>query len=245
MINLIRNGLAKVIEKFSSEGLFLSLGRLFFAGAGLGFGGNSSKSEVRLASKLLIKKDKLIIWDVGANIGEYTQALLYELKNCHVYSFEPSPSAYKKLKNRFTNKEDRVNIFPFALGNEEGFLPLFGNFDGSVTSSLTQRQIQDLKFQKLYDVEVKTLKIMAKELQHIPDMLKLDVEGAELDVLKGGKEIAKEIKLIQFEHGAASLDAGIHFKDLFQFMTDLNRDIYIITPFGLKHIPKYLPIYEF
>ena len=86
---------------------------------------------------------------------------------------------------------------------------------------------------------------MAKELQHIPDMLKLDVEGAELDVLKGGKEIAKEIKLIQFEHGAASLDAGIHFKDLFQFMTDLNRDIYIITPFGLKHIPKYLPIYEF
>lgn len=86
---------------------------------------------------------------------------------------------------------------------------------------------------------------MTEELQHIPDMLKLDVEGAELDVLKGGKEIAKEIKLIQFEHGAASLDAGIRFKDLFQFMIDLNRDIYIITPFGLKHIPKYLPIYEF
>jgi hypothetical protein len=124
-------------------------------------------------------------------------------------------------------------------------MPLFGNFDGSVLSSLSQRKTTNLEFQKLCDVEVSTLEVLSKQLNQIPDMLKLDVEGAELDVLKGGKEIVKNIKLIQFEHGAASLDAGIHFKDLFKFMKDLNREIYIITPFGIRHVSKYLPIYEF
>src|SRR5262249_40221159 len=65
----------------------------------------------------------LIVFDVGANIGDVTQDFL---QSCHVeriYAFEPAPRSYARLADRFQN-ESKVNTFNCGLGSSTGKLEL-------------------------------------------------------------------------------------------------------------------------
>jgi hypothetical protein len=53
-----------------------------------------------------------------------------------------------------------------------------------------------------------------------PPILKLDVEGHELSVLTGGKEMLKKIQLVQFEFGGSNIDARTYFQDFWYFFAD-------------------------
>jgi hypothetical protein len=64
----------------------------------------------------------------------------------------------------------------------------------------------------------------------IIDFVKIDTEGSEFDILKGMKEVIKNIKIIQFEFGTAQIDARNYFINFFIFFKKNNFDIYRITP---------------
>lgn len=120
---------------------------------------------------------KAVIVDAGANIGQVTRVFARPAK--HVYAIEANPDYYDILeKNREYNGWQNVSTFNFAVAAEGGVarLHLCGNpFAYSITNDFQQGEVP---------VPAKTLPVFIKEqqIEHI-DLLKLDIEGAEHDVI--------------------------------------------------------------
>ena len=72
-----------------------------------------------------------------------------------------------------------------------------------------------------------------------PNVLKLDVEGHELDVLEGSMETLKNIQIVQFEFGGTCIDSRKYFLDYWRFFSNLGFDLYRMAPKGLIRIISY------
>jgi FkbM family methyltransferase len=118
------------------------------------------------------------VWDVGANVGYYTVQLAGKTgEGGMVYAFEPAPACADKLRLFNPN----VKVIESALGDMETFLPLAVAEDPlASTHSLctaTQTSVQ---------VRVATGdRLIATGEAHAPNVIKIDVEGFEIEVLKG------------------------------------------------------------
>jgi hypothetical protein len=71
------------------------------------------------------------------------------------------------------------------------------------------------------------------------DLVKIDVEGHELDVLKGFGDLLKKTRLVQFEFGGTNIDTKTFFQDFWYFFKENDFSIYRITPIGNFRIKKY------
>ena len=83
------------------------------------------------------------------------------------------------------------------------------------------------------------------EIGHI-DVLKIDVEGHELDVLHGATEMLSSgrIDVVQFEFGGCNLDTRTNLHEFYSLMSAYGYVIHIITKHGLERIEHYREIYE-
>ena len=80
------------------------------------------------------------------------------------------------------------------------------------------------------------------------DLLKVDVEGFELNVFKSASNlIAKgKIKNVMFEYGGQGVASRVFFSDIFNFFVENKYDLFRITPHGyLVKLESWLPEYEF
>lgn len=83
------------------------------------------------------------------------------------------------------------------------------------------------------------------QIQRI-NFLKIDVEGSELNVLKGANKMlcSGKIDYLQFEYGSTFKDAGISLEAVFQFLQQYRYSLFKILPNGLDCQPEFLPEYE-
>jgi len=134
------------------------------------------------------------IVDVGANVGFYTMRRSLVHKDCRIYSFEPSPSAFSRLKrNIAANGLLNVEAFSWAIGSHSGLV----RFD-EAQQSIQSRVSADGKI----EVTCKTLDDVVREL-NIPriDTLKINTEGHEQSVLEGAKvTLAKVARVVLEAH---------------------------------------------
>ena len=144
-----------------------------------------------------IKNSRVAI-DIGANIGITT---IWMAKNSEkVFSFEPEKQNIKRFKeNLEANNINNVELIKKAVSDKKGELELnilesYGHHSlGKVATS---------KIVGIQKVDVVTLSDFCKEKDiDIIDFLKVDVEGFEIEVFRGAKELfdKKQIKLIAFE----------------------------------------------
>jgi FkbM family methyltransferase len=207
--------------------------------AGIGSGGNVKDSGEKSIFKKLksLKQDSYCLFDVGANKGDFTKIILdfFNNNNIEVHSFEPSRTAFELLSNNI--KSDKVILNNKGLGKEAGVFPFYTDFPGSGTASLTKRKLDYLgvDFDYSEDVSIDTLDnyCFANDIKDI-DLLKLDVEGHELDVLEGSKETLKRkmIKMISFEFGGCNIDTRTFLRDFYYLLNGFDFLLYRITPSG-------------
>ena len=146
--------------------------------------------------KLLdISKNKKVVFDVGAHIGLCTLPLSQLVSN--VYSFEASPTNIKYLNNHLKiNNSNNVNVIPHLVGSENiNNVDFYNVDDGSGIPSIANLKI------KKKNIEINNIKVdqiflddFVNTKSIIPDVLKIDVEGAEFNVLDGATKILKEYR---------------------------------------------------
>ena len=77
------------------------------------------------------------------------------------------------------------------------------------------------------------------------DFVKLDIEGHELQALKGFGEALKHVGLIQFEFGGTHIDSRTYFRDFWEFLRNSGFELYRMGPLGLNRLEAYSERDEF
>lgn len=195
------------------------------------------------------REDNCVIFDVGANVGKYTDLLVKKIgtKNYKIYCFEPTKYCLNRLKNKF-DKFSRININDFGLSDEEIKTEIFYNEEGSGLASIYKRNLDyyGIKLDKSETVKLKRADFFLdnNKIKHL-DLLKMDIEGNELKALCGfGKYLNVDfIDFIQFEYGGANLDSKTSLLDIYALLH--NRDFIVakIMKNGLE-IRDYEPYME-
>jgi len=179
-----------------------------------------------------------LCFDVGANIGEKSEAMLKA--GAHVVAFEPSPSAIPELRARCRGFKN-WHLVPTAVGSEESIATLHITHD-SGKSSLDRNWNRAMDVVNTYSVPVGTLDAAIK-LFGKPFYCKIDVEGWELEVLRG---LSQAIPLISFEFHLN--DKGIDNAILcLEILLDHGPSYINITPAESPffHLPEWMPIKDF
>ena len=221
--------------------------------AGMNFGGSNFKTNGELHLLYQIKKryspnEPLTIFDVGANIGNYSK-VLHEIfgDRATIHSFEPSQKTFEHLKKNISGIN---NVIPnnFGLSNDEGCSTLYSDDDGSGLASLYQRNLDhhNIIISQSEKITLSTIdKYCAENQINNIHFLKLDVEGHELKVLEGACRMLHEKRIdgIQFEFGGCHIDSRVFFRDLYLCLKD-NYRVYRVLKDGLIEISNYNERYE-
>lgn len=134
-----------------------------------------NKDEKRLFDIEL--KPQSLIFDVGGYEGTFTGRIFKKNQKCFFYIFEPIYSYYKKIKKRFENIEN-IYVLPFGLSSKDKDVPLEVNFD-KTSHSIKTFSDGDFELCSLRNI---SNFIKEKNIETI-DLLKLNVEGAEYEIL--------------------------------------------------------------
>jgi len=191
-------------------------------------------------------KSKFIVFDVGAHIGKYSKLITKAINNAEVYSFEPHPITFKILKKNIESVKN-VNLYNLALSSKEAILDIYDyqNNDGSSHASLNSEIFQTVHYSKItsHKVNVTTIDIFAEnnKIEKI-DFLKIDVEGFELEVLKGAFKLiyTGKIEAIQFEFTQLNSTVKVFFKDFYEMLSK-DYNLYRLLPKSLHQIKEYDP----
>lgn len=159
-----------------------------------------------------------VVFDAGANVGHYTAAVLDSFVGATVYSFEPSPTAFRSLLDVASRDPARCYPVNVGLSDKAGEGTLHTNSLGSGLASLYKRQLD--QFGEGPDgsepVRLETIDgfCAANGIGHI-HFLKIDVEGHEIAVLNGacGMLGRRAIDFIQFEFGGCNIDSRTFLRD--------------------------------
>ncbi|NOR69040.1 MAG: FkbM family methyltransferase [Methylomarinum sp.] len=195
-------------------------------------------------------KQKRIVFDLGANKGEYSKIIqdTSEKNNIDVdlYLFEPTKSCFLTIKNKF--EEGGVVLNNFGVSDVEGVSKIYYDKEQSGLASLYQRNLNsyNIKLDKVENIQLRRLDNYIKEvgIKHI-DFIKIDIEGHELSAFKGfGQYLnADFISFIQFEYGGANLDSHTSLMELYELLEGCGFVICKIMPKGLD-IRTYSPFME-
>ncbi len=186
-----------------------------------------------------------MVFDVGANIGDWTSLALGINRDLCVHCFEPSYATYQQLlEHKFPSN---VICNNFGLSSAKGNATLHVFAEAAGTNSLYKRrgledgwQLETQKREEIVNLEVLDGYCKQMRISSI-DFLKVDVEGHELEVFKGARDLLSgaSIKRIQFEYGGCNIDAHVLLKDLFEFFQPFAYDFYKVMPHELKRIERY------
>ncbi|TWI83094.1 FkbM family methyltransferase [Lacibacter cauensis] len=176
--------------------------------------------------------------DVGTHYGEILDVMLQQSPNGMHFGFEPLPLFYHRLKHKYSSNGN-VQLFDCALSNRNG-ATTFNYVTSNPSYSGIKKRNYDRKGETDTEIIVQTARL-DDLLQNRPGriaFIKIDVEGAELDVLKGAEElIKKDQPVIVFECGIGGTDVYDNTPaQLFQFFETKGYKVSLLHQF-MKNKP--------
>ena len=166
--------------------------------------------NMKVSSKKIGPK---FIVDIGANKGQFALMLKKLNSNSIIHSFEPLNNAYNIFKKIFKN-DPNINAYPFAIGNTKEDKNIFVSMRDDSSSILPISENQEeiypgtgLKETMVISVDRLENFISIKDITY-PSLLKIDVQGFELEVLLGSENILHSFDYIYCECSFIELYKG-------------------------------------
>ena len=188
------------------------------------------KLNRNFVKNLLILKDKFdytpnTIIDVGTAVGEWSKAANFVYPNAKIYAFEPISSSLDKAKNMLQNISN-ITYFNLALYSANQKKKFYIN-EFSFSSSLlkmTDRHKEIYPFTKNeteINVACKRFDSIKEIILKSPVFVKIDVQGTELEVLKGFGKLINKVDIIQIELNFEKYyEKQFNYNEIFAFFSE-------------------------
>ena len=190
--------------------------------------------------KYLFKLDINKIIDVGAHKGEFLEKMLKIEKINTFYAFEPQKHIFNELNKKFS-ENSKIVLFNYAVDKEVSNKKLQVN-KLSMTSSLAEFNDKSLylkiknfltfsktNFVEEHETQTNTIDNIFKEINLEKTLLKIDVEGFELNVIKGSQIKLKEISFVLIEDQFGNHYKNNNFNDIKKLL--LKQNFVVIKKF--------------
>jgi FkbM family methyltransferase len=197
------------------------------------------------------KKEKKILFDVGANIGSWSKLALKYDNDISIFAFEAINQTYLNLEKNLNNHNADIQIFNKAISNQIGDFEIYNFGENEGTNSFFDNSIsfndKSVKPPKIEKILTTTIDIFCKEnnIDSI-DFLKCDTEGNDFNVIMGCKEMFKNNRIIalQFEYNWRWINSKSYLKNVFDYFNDTNYLIGKITSNEVQIINDWNPELE-
>lgn len=156
--------------------------------------------NVFIKQKELLNDKVQIIFDLGANQGGITKEYKKIFQDARIYCFEPFPEMFKKLSDNVIGYDD-VHVYNKAISYKTEKRTFYINENVDTNSLLESqhtgmRSDAQVKNRSIIEVEAISLDEFCKDnkISKI-DILKMDIQGGELDALRGAEQLLKDKKI--------------------------------------------------
>ena len=151
----------------------------------------------------IVLEDESTFIDVGSHKGEVLELALKISKKGKHFAFEPIPYLFHKLNDKYGTKCEVLNYGLSDQKKQSSFQHVTTN---PAYSGIKKRTYPKEEQVETIQIQLDTLDNQLKQHDRV-DMIKIDVEGAELEVLRGAKKIIEKFHpIIVFEHGLGASD---------------------------------------
>jgi len=203
---------------------------------------------MRVVLATVLRADSNAI-DVGANTGAVLESIVHIAPAGHHIAYEPIPELHEDLLRRFPG----VDVRQAALYDSAGTVSFSHNLEQPAYSGLRQRSDVDTSRDGLRQISVATERLDdVLEEGYAPTLIKIDVEGAELGVLRGAVEtLHRHRPVVLFEHGVGGADLyDARPTDLFDLLDSAKLRIFDLAgvgPYSREHFEATFtePIWNF
>ena len=193
-----------------------------------------NKRGISYSRYLLFKKKWVLdcnirtVIDIGANVGEFTAVFAELFPDARIYAFEPLLDCFEQLRKVAKQYQGRVKVFNIALGTQEGSFEFQRSSWAPASSfremsNLHKKNYPHSARSETVKVNVKTLDDVFKNIDLNKNIfIKVDVQGFEDEVIKGGLEVVKQAKVLVVE---CSLQSTYEGEPMFDGIYNLLRSI--------------------
>jgi FkbM family methyltransferase len=174
-----------------------------------------------------------VYFDVGANRGQTIRTIQMYRPEADIHAFEPNLLLSARTRDAFANRSN-IKVYSYGLGAHEGTFTLhvphyrkkvfdsLASFDQKNAREYLEKHVDGYDEQCLHFIEMECKVKPMDELKLRPSFIKIDVEGAEDQVLAGGLETLKASE-------PAMLIEGLHYNaKALEIINDLHFEIYTL-----------------
>lgn len=182
-----------------------------------------------------------MVFDVGANRGDWLAIATSVFKGADVHAFEIAPETFARLRVRFADR-DHVVLNNVGLSDHEGPINIYFSSERSGLTTCVPGFSEVFHHYQPEMQQASTVTgdfyCMTRNIVAI-NFLKVDVEGFEPQVLKGFEVMlrAGKIDVLQFEYGYINIDTHFLLKDFYGYLSQFNMTIGKIYPNHVQFRP--------
>jgi FkbM family methyltransferase len=221
---------AEKVLKRAQRAIDRPISRLELRNSGVSLTGPTSFSDrliLREIRQSLRSRNDLVVYDIGAHTGRYARAIASASSVCQVVSFEPIPESFEQLVQA-TSHLGKVLPINLALGDtsrEAKFLQNNARASSSLLPMLA-RHSEEFPFTAgTHEIMVPVRRlddIIHERGLRSPDVIKLDVQGYEDRVIRGGPEAFGSARWCHLELSLIALyEDSLQFDELYRIVADL------------------------